>query len=286
MIAPADHLSTKDRHHLYDNPLRWCSPGIWEPPTFNARKFQKKLNRICGTSDGKPIVRLVWAWQSREFFHTEFDSLGKPTKGEHRAKYRFITVTLPNGDEVDISVPRWILEQRFEPGQYWESWQRTRYIYDPLIGRHVDKRGEPPADGWYGYLRTIAEHDPDNACCDRAWRDHRRRCWGYYREPGEKDLDILRRAIALRDADPYKHSPHEPLPEYALDELQRLAYAEAQEVKEENAQINHDGWASWLAQHGWRAFEDNPKTLAWGKYKFAYPSKQFKRRPSGIIVPE
>lgn len=286
MIAQADHLSTRDRHHIYDDPRKFATPGIWEPPTFNVRKFQKKLNKICGTSDGKPVVLLRWAWECREFFHTEFDGLGKPTKGEWRAKFRFMTVTLADGTEVDISVPRWILLQRFEPGQYWESWQRTRYIYDPLIGRHVDKRGEPPPDGWYGYLRTIAEHDPANACCDRAWKYHRRRCWGYYREPEEKDLDILRKAIALRDADPYKHLPHEPLPDYALDELQRLAYAEAREVEEENARIVEDGWRDWVNAHGWRAFTDNPKELAFGKWKFAWPTRTFKKSQGGLLVPD
>src|SRR5262245_19215474 len=112
VIASADHLSTKDKHHLYDDPRKFGSPGIREPPLFNVRKFQKKLNRICGvTAHGKPVVELKWAWECREFFHTEFDGLGKPTKGEWRAKYRSMTLTLPSGEEIDISVPRWMLQQ-------------------------------------------------------------------------------------------------------------------------------------------------------------------------------
>lgn len=286
MIAEADHLSTKDKHHVYDDPRKWGSPGIWHPPSFNVAKFQKRLNRICGTSDGKPIVRLVWAWRSREFFHTEFDGLGKPAKGEWRAKYRFMTVTLPNGDEVDISVPRWILEQRHEPGQYWQTWQRSRYVYDPILGRRVDKRGEPPPDGWYSYLRTIAEHDPHQACCDRAWRNHRRRCWGYYRKPSSKDLLILQKAVRLRDADPQKTSPHEPLPAEALDDAQRLAYAEAEAFEQDEKRINYDFWADWVSAHGWRAFELNPKTLSHGKFQFAWPTTEFQTHESGLLIPK
>lgn len=285
MIASTDHLSTKDRHPVYDEHRKWGSPGIWEAPTFDADAFQRRIDKICGTSDGKPIVRLVWAWQSREFFHTEFDGLGKPTKGEYRAKYRFMTVTLPDGDEVDISVPRWILEQRYEPGQYWQTWQQSRYVFDPMLNRRVDRRGDPPADGWYGYLRTIAEHDREQTCCERSWRDHRRRCWGYYRLPVEKDLWILQKAINLRDKDPYKCSPHEPLPEWALDDAQRLAYAEEKAIAKENDQINDDFWRDWVNAHGWRAFTDNPKELAHGKYKFAWPSK-FKHSESGLLIPK
>jgi hypothetical protein len=286
MIAAADYLSTKDRHPVYDNPRKWGEPGIWNPPTFDVAKFQKRLDKIVGTSDGKPIVRLVWAWQSREFFHTEFDGLGTPTKGEFRAKYRFMTITLPDGDEVDISVPRWILEQRYEPGQYWQTWQQSRYVQDPALGRTVDKRGDPPPDGWYGYLRTVAEHDPEEACCDRAWRDHRRRCWGYYREPSEKDLWILQKAVNMRDKDPQKVSPHEPLPEWALDDAQRLAYAEEKAVEKEGSRLNHDFWHSWVNSHGWRAFESNHKTLTHGKYKFAWPTKFKTDEKSGLSIPE
>jgi hypothetical protein len=285
MIDAADHLATKDRHPTYDNPRKWGERGIWNPPTFNVVKFQKRLNRICGTADGKPIVRLVWAWQSREFFHVEFDGLGKPTKGEWRAKYRFMTVKVGD-DEVDISIPRWILEQRYEPGQYWQTWQRSRYVYDPVLGRTIDKRGDPPIDGWYGYLRTVAEHDPNETCCERAWRGHRRRCWGYYREPSTADLQILQKAVRLRDNDPQKTSPHEPLPDWALDEAQRLAYAEAREIEEEGKRINHDFWHSWINSHGWRAFEDNYKTLKHGKYKFAWPTTFNIDDKSGLSIPD
>src|SRR5262245_43170426 len=287
MIKPTDHLSTKTRHPVYDHVERWASPNIWEPPTFDVVKFQERIDNVIGTADGKPIVRVIWAWQSREFFHTKFDDLGKPTRGEHRAKYRFMTVKLPNDEDVDISVPRWILEQRYEPGQYYQSWQQSRYIRNPETGRLEDKRGEPPADGWYGYLRTVAEHDPDEACCDRAWRDHRRRCWGYYREPGQKDLDILQKAVYLRDHDPQKYSPHEPLPEEALDELQRLAYATEEEpLNKEHSRIQRDGWHSWLNSHGWRAFTQSHKRLKHGHYQPAFPVNQFTETDTGLLIPK
>src|SRR5262245_44460993 len=113
----ADHLSTGDRWAAYNDPRRWVDPEIRHRPNFNVHKHQKRLNRILGTSDGKPIVRLSWAWDVRRF-----------EMGEIRQAYRFYTVTLPNGDTCDLSPPRWIYEERNEPGQYMPTWESARYV--------------------------------------------------------------------------------------------------------------------------------------------------------------
>lgn len=184
-----DHLSTGDKWAHLNNPTRWTEDGIWNPPPFNVRKFQKRIDRILGTADGKPIVRVVWAWQVRRW-----------EAGEMRQAYRFYTAQLPNGDTCDLSPPRWILEERFEPSQYMPSWIENRYVrrqidvkqigtqlrttddfgrpldtpveepvFEPVY-EVVDSLGEPPAEGFYSYLLTVADHDPDQGCCRRAWR--------------------------------------------------------------------------------------------------------------------
>ena len=88
MIAKAEHLH-RERHVVFDEPERWASPGIWKPPYFDVAGYQKKLDKIVGTSDGKPIVRLKWSWDCREFFFTDWDACGMPTESAMRQKYRF-----------------------------------------------------------------------------------------------------------------------------------------------------------------------------------------------------
>lgn len=238
----------QQRHPLYDDPRNWGSPGIWHAPTFNAAKFQKRLNRIVGTSDGKPIVRLVWAWdhRTRDFYFCDWDSFGRGTKAEFRYKYRFTTLNLGDGDTMDIPPPRWILEQRYEPGQYAPSWEAGRWMTKTLgwdkklkadIKKRFELRPQAPPDGWYGFLRCISDHDADELCCTRA-RQRGGTCWGYYREPSRLDLDLVQDAVRRRNADPYKWSPHEPLPPEALLELDRGAFEEAAQIDKQTASRN------------------------------------------------
>lgn len=228
----------QQRHPFFDDPRNWAKKECYQQPSFNVRKFQKRLNRICGTSDGKPIVELTWAWdqRNRDFYYVDWDSFGRGTKVEFRYKYRFASFALGNGDTIDIPPPRWILSQRYEPGQYAPTWEASRWKTQNMgadangdeILKRFELRPETPPDGWYSFLRCVADHDSDLACCNRAFRERGAVCWGYYREPAQFDLDLVQDAIRRRDADPYKWSPHAPLPDEALAELHRGAFEEAE----------------------------------------------------------
>lgn len=248
------------QHELYNDPRRWGSPGIWDAPSFNAAKFQRRMDRIVGTSDGKPIVRLVWAWDHRtkDFYFCDWDSFGRGVKAEFRYKYRFTTLDLGNGDTMDIPPPRWVLEQRYEPGQYAPSWEAGRWMTKTVgavekkigkdengqdivktidIQKRFELRPQSPPDGWYGFLRCISDHDHDEGCCTRA-RQRGGTCWGYYREPSQFDLDLVEDAVRRRDADPHKWSPHQPLPPEALVELERGAFEEAAKIDKQDKSRN------------------------------------------------
>lgn len=308
-----EHLSTGDRWAGYNDPRRWADPEIRKRPNFNVHKHQKRINRILGTSDGKPIVRLSWAWDVTRF-----------EMGEMRQAYRFYTVTLPNGDTCDLSPPRWMYEERIEPGQYMPTWESARYVPvldgEKLVGwddvwweydekgnvRHfdeprklprfepiykkVDSLGPPPPNGFYSYLFTIADHDPDHSCCKRAWKNWRSgkrktmRCWGYYREPSQKDLDRLAEAKAYRDAEPYKQSPHEPLSTQTLREIAIIERSWNEEQKAKASEMSSDIWGNQLAIWGHRLETNDPAVLHHGKFKFM-PEKRFGETDSGLLVP-
>lgn len=278
-------------HPVFDNPAKWGSAGIWHPPSFNIKKFQKKLDRICGTSNGKPIVRLTWAWdaQTKDFYYTHWDAFGRGIKAEYRYKYRFMTIPLGDGDSMDIPPPRWILEQRYEPGQYGPVWEQSRWqtrnINDET--RRFELRPAAPPDGWYGMLITIAEHEPDGSCCVRSIRERGAACWGLYREPAEKDLEMIAAAVRRRDADPQKWSPHEPLPMEAIAEIERSAFEEAEAADRNDRRQLDDVWHDFVYTHGWRAFEDRhaSKRLQHGRYHFVNGLGEMKETESGLLIP-
>jgi len=266
-IEAPEHLVRKVGK--YDDPRTWHETPL--EPIFDTKDYQRRIDEIVGTSNDHSIVRLIWSWKSREFLF-----------GRWQAKYRAWSVTV--GEEVyDISPPRWILEERFEPGQYFDAWQATRYIKDPATGELLDK-GEPPRDGWYGYLHLCAEHEPNGACCERAYKCKRRRCWGYYREPNDADLDLLRRAMKRKAEDNFKQSPHEPLSAETLAEIAREEFAAIEEEEERKSIEVHDMWTGVMRTHGHRLWTDDPSVLKHGKYHFM--NQGYKETPSGLLVPE
>lgn len=118
--------------HPLDDPRNWTKPGVFIMPDFDLEGYQAKIDKIVPRSaSGQPVVRIKWAWDCRKWENYEWDSFGNATKGEWRQKYRAITIELPNDEYVDISPPRFVLEERFEPGQYEHSWELTRYYHDP-----------------------------------------------------------------------------------------------------------------------------------------------------------
>jgi len=223
-------------HPTYDYYKYW--PTAYErPQAVNVEAYQKKIDDIMGTTlDGKPIVRLIWSWDSREWI-----------AGEWRAKYRHMTVTVPGGI-VDICPPRWILEERNEPGQYWDAWEAGRYFTVPETGETIDLRGAPPREGWYSYLDLVADHAEGRTCCDHLFKEEQRRCWGFYREPSQEDLDMLARAKQLRDADKYV-DPNKPLSPEVLAELGRNAFTRNEKLKIARRHGLEDQLASAMAPH-------------------------------------
>lgn len=273
---------------IYDDVRRW--PECFRPPAdVDVEDYQKRIDAITGLSDsGQSLIKLVWSWNSREWID-----------GVWRAKYRFLTVEIDN-KEVDICPPRWVFEERYEPGQYWDSWQATRYhredvtevIKDGVVsfegGRLIDRKGEPPRDGWYNYLVGCQPVEHAFGCCEKMWEQGRKACWGYYRPPAQPDLDHIGRMVARKNADNFKQSPHEPLSVESLEDAQRLAFQKSEKLEEKNRQetverFNHyDKLYGHLLRDG-----DRAKHLRHGKFSIpTIPITGLKETPGGLIVPE
>lgn len=223
-------------HPIYDDEKKWSSAGIFNAPLFNRERYQKQIDQIFGLSaDGYSICRLSWAWECRKWVNYEWDAYGTATKGEWRQRYKALTVEIGDDEYIDIAPPRWVLEERFEPGQYEQSWEGSRYVHDAVMCRRCQNRamglienstscvrhdiwGAAPRDGWYNlvpHIGVVAEHERGMRCCSRLWKSSREICYGRYKIPDGRELQILREAVARRNADP-EVNPHAVLDEQSL----------------------------------------------------------------------
>jgi hypothetical protein len=236
---------------------QWGDAGMVSPPSdFNRKKFQKKLDQIAGisVSSGLSIIRLIWGWESLI-----------TVNGEVRQRYAFHTITLPNGDNVDIATPRWFLEELIEPAQYKKEWERARYTIEGL--ELIDSIGPPPSNGLYLPAMPIARHESGNQCCVRLWAEERRRCVGTYRVPGEDTLDVIRKAV--RERDKLKaQNPHEALPQDVMEECFALHYQKKKQWKEDMGYHVRQCINDFIHVYGENFASTDPSRHHWGKYAF------------------
>lgn len=178
-------------------------PNMQAPSAFDRAAYQKRIDEIVGTRDGRPIVMLAWA-------PSEFRWM------PHRLPSDPPGYTLPifcvgrNHDGEFVAPPRWVLLQRAEPQHYASSWELGRYsVHD---GSVWDWKGPCPSER-YTELRAHCYHDGE--CCPCHGEtceclDDYLHCWGKYLEPNESLLDWIRKtnfeAQSDNDVDPNRRA--------------------------------------------------------------------------------
>jgi hypothetical protein len=261
-----------------DKPETWANTAVHHPPSsFRIDEFQERLNAVMGLSDtGLPMVRVVWAGDIAKTYSKFYVSWigSRGVMSELRAKYKYCTIQIPETpDIIDIPPPRWILEEWNHPGQYFESWEAARFDKE---GREI--RPEPPPEGYYSHLFTIARHN--KFCCERAKKDSVV-CWGNYRKPDGRDIAMIQEAKHRRDAD--KEVPLDrPL---SLDILENVAKETASAIQTRQEKID-DELRQYIDENAvelicaFTGIEMNDKMK-----KFSFP-KTHQSTESGLIVPK
>lgn len=261
----------------YNDEKQWTLPGVWNAPGFAHADYQRKINKVMGvTPSGQSIVRLLWAWDCKKRLPCRWDDFGNAVEWEDRQKYCALTLPVPDSDDTtDISPPRWVLEERFEPGQYETAWEASRRLHDPvhcpkcqnrLVSIEsesvscveIDIAGPAPRDGWYNalpYVGIVAEHDRKRRCCKRKWREDRQPCWGRYRVPDNRDLQALEKAIGLRQRDA-EVNPHEALSPAALEQARVWGLQEMSTRKNALEESSREYWRDQISVHGGKLFND------------------------------
>lgn len=227
--------SKKKREGLsvLDDPKKWSTEI--RPPFFDRQTFQMRLDLRAGKNkDAKSVLVLRWA---PEVFTEIFDE----------KMPRYWVSRVKNGESwLYTSPPRWVIERRLEKEQYADSWNKTRWVPLP-DGTFLDK-GAPPED-YHIFTWLCAEHEsvnPENGqprCCDRAWQDGRKRCWGIFRSPNELDLQCVEAAVRRREGEHFV-DPYAPLDQHELEMIEAASGAqierEAMEMEKRQMEILRD----------------------------------------------
>ena len=169
-----------------DNAESWV-PDMAPPSYFDSAAFQKRIDLITGTRNGKSLIKLVWA---------PADKRWTPCPHNKPVGYTFpIFVAYTTADGEHVAAPRWVLLERIEPEQFAPTWEKGRYTMED--GVLWDWKGPCPNE-YYAELRCVTQHDglccpclSDTCECGRDY-DH---CWGRYLEPNERTLDWVRQVF-------------------------------------------------------------------------------------------
>lgn len=203
-------------------PEAWW-PDMHQPPGFNreaVERYQKQIDEITGTRDGKPLIKLDWGprvfkWRPHPIHET----------GEGYTFPVFLALWDNYGREV--AAPRWVLMERQEPDQYMDGWEETRYaVFD---NQQYDVKGPAPVDGYYIPLWRHVIHKPFKACCPIDTD-----CWGQYLEPNRDLLDrIAKCAFKSRndsDVQPFTPSRFFSAPKAQLEAKDKMQKQRAQQI--------------------------------------------------------
>lgn len=264
--------------HALDDPKCW-DVDI-RPPYFDDYAYQKRVDQIAGlNADGKSIIRLIWGPRSIGLYGVPRYWIARKKDGEG-----FLYTT----------IKRFYLEQRVERAQYFDSWNVARYgtvipadtaekcehcgsTDDPvevygirrcascgsteLVKGEVVDKGEPPQE-FYRFAWMCANHedfDQDagwEACCERAYKDGRKRCFGTFRSPNDYDLECISAAVKRRDNEPYV-DPYAPLSAHDLAAIEMSSGLQtekmAQAIQQRRSEITAN--ESVLSDRGATAFD-------------------------------
>lgn len=183
--------------------------------------------------------------------------------GEKRARYRLYTqvyeasgvtpagVSFVEEIDVDITVPRFIIEEFHEP---WEE------AFNPA---DEGTRG----NGYYTHLWTVAHHD-ENCCDGREVTQQGELCLGLYREPNDRDLNELRRRIRERDAERRYRAVGEQMTDDEVADASRELRTQIESMEARRKADYYQTLLDSFKTHGHRLFTDDPSVLSHGKYHF------------------
>lgn len=266
-------VQTIKKRGKIDDPRHWSDADVMSRPVFNAKEFQKKIDKAIGLSkDGHSIIKLRWTWDKECFqeYYTDWDAAGMPIKSEFRARYKYTEIDLGNGDKVEICPPRWVLEELNTAERTFVAWENSRWQTNPKTGRKVPTKPPASREGYYSFVKFIADHDANNECCARALSNNHE-CYGVYRNPSHFDILRLKRHWHEIQHDPNRVNPYAELSERELMQIQ----ANTESAEKDRLEAEEKA-----AEERRKFYED----VVSPRKEFSLPQPTEKRTAGGIIL--
>jgi hypothetical protein len=238
------------------------------PRGFNRAAYQKRIDDVVGTRDGRPIIKLAWAPEERRWMPHRLTDAGEPINPQGYVFPIFCSGKDANGE---LTAPnRWVLLERIEPEQFAPTWELGRYSF--FKGSMWDWKGPLPTEK-YIELRAHCYHDGEcckcigSACECGVEYAH---CWGKYAEPNEQLMSWIRQ----KNWESQQDSDVQPLADGRYLESPRAQQALRSSMlgEQEKDKASFDEFNRHFVDH----WVKQPASVAVGGYK---------QTESGLIVP-
>lgn len=239
------------------------------PEPFKPIWFQKQLDKIGGKElNGKSRFVLRWGQSSEA---QDWDPWGREWRARyiHRSfKQKMVRSETESGivdikmETFDVAIPRWFVEYYIPPGVACLGHQVTG----------VDSEGDSwfdplPTGGLYEPMLEISEHD-GNCCADMQKQNLA--CHGFYRDPSEEDLQMIRFLIWKRDHQKEERPGAERNLQTDLETSRKKESEWRSEwlkgLEERIGGITKDA----VKTHGFTLQTDDPTVLKWGKWHWTH----------------
>lgn len=223
----------------YRDPASGWSAEITPPPFFAVAEYQAKINAIAGlTSQGEPVLRLVWGGSEVIHQAVKFDAEKNATEWRDVPRYAFLSKKSENfGQRVPIK--RWIIEQNTDVGQL------------EAMGGKDEKTIGAKERGYYTWQIIVADHGFCRLDCGAA----EAKCFGGYKEPDGAELQWIADATGWLKRNPIDHRKG-VTPEMAA----RERIVESEDEKQHKEVLNNEEFIKdWAKTHGTNAYSFSQK---------------------------
>jgi len=240
------------------------------PLGVNQAAYQKRIDDLVGTTDGRPRIKLEWGPRALTWTPHK---LGTEPPG-----YTFPIFYAGKDEEGNyLSAERWVLLERIEWGQYAPTWEAVRYKKHD--GAVWDLKGPCPNEK-YVELYCHSYHNGKCCPCLAAECKCAEHCWGYYADPDEHMFNWIRRVHYESQRDP-DVDPHADIrffeAPHAQQELRNEAQAQQDREKVDVEQFDREAVDLYL-----RA----PHTVSSKKKEIQTKLPvRFKKDKSGLYLP-
>jgi len=229
-------------------------------PDFNVKAYQERLDEVCGTSRGVPIMKLEWGGNATITKYTQWSPTGQPTGAKIVPRFA-IPRRHPVFDHLMyIPIRRWVICERLEPEQLRPEDNSDNTFTDEngVVCEAGDKTDLVHQYTPYIYVGDHSKCPPD--CCSE------RLCLGDYKQPGESELNYLLECTYKLSKDFYC-DPYSPLSEAQIAQIRRDSKVEQENRRNDVQNALDDQSREWWSAHSHRIIDgDSPKAQAHGKY--------------------